>query len=118
MTYRITATIRIIIFLLTIAASFSVSAREVDLSKTDQTARFVPVVSDYTVEIYVDKVDGRPTKFRSNDSAIVDAGERTMAIRLEYTPATGTSLILGRRIGRIKHFLSAASKYRWPGLVG
>ncbi|MHC4374079.1 MAG: hypothetical protein GWP58_08230 [Gammaproteobacteria bacterium] len=84
-----------IILFVAIASYVNVSARVVDLSKTDQTARFVPVVSDYTVEIYVDKVDGKATKFRSNDSAIVDAGERTMAIRLEYAPATGTSLILG-----------------------
>jgi hypothetical protein len=65
------------------------------LAKTEQTAKFTPVVSDYTVELYVDKVDGKATKFRTRDTAIVDAGERTIAIRLEYTPAEGSSLILG-----------------------
>jgi len=89
-----TATLPIIAFL-TISLSFNVDAREVDLSTTDRTARFTPVVSDYTVELYVDSVDGKATKFRANDSAIVDAGDRTMAIRLEYTPASGTSLLLG-----------------------
>ena len=84
-----------IISILAIALSFNVYAREVDLSTTDRTARFVPVVSDYTVELYVDSVDGKATKFRANDSVIVDAGDRTMAIRLEYAPASGTSLLLG-----------------------
>lgn len=84
-----------IISILAIALSFNVYAREVDISTTDQTARFVPVVSDYTVELYVDSVDGKATKFRANDSVIVDAGDRTMAIRLEYTPAAGSSLLIG-----------------------
>ena len=81
--------------LVMISESRIVDAREINLAKTDQTATFMPVVSDYTVEIYVDKVDGTSTKFRSRDTAVVDAGERTMDIRLEYTPASGTSLILG-----------------------
>ncbi len=70
-------------------------AKEVNLAKTDETARFRAVTGDYTVDIFVDKVDGRATKFRARDTAIVDAGDRTMDIRLEYHPAAGSSLFLG-----------------------
>ena len=84
-----------LIALFVFATSANLDAREVNLAKSDQTAKFTPVVSDYTVELYVDKVDGKATKFRSPDTAIVDAGERAIAIRLEYTPASGSSLILG-----------------------
>jgi hypothetical protein len=92
---RVMATTRVMIALFALAMSAHLNAREVNLAKTDQTAKFMPVVSDYTVELYVDKVDGKATKFRTRDTAIVDAGERTIAIRLEYTPASGSSLILG-----------------------
>ena len=91
----ITSTKCLLIALFVFAVSANLDASEVNLAKTDQTAKFMPIVSDYTVELYVDKVDGKATKFRSRDTAIVDAGERTIAIRLEYTPASGTSLILG-----------------------
>ncbi len=88
-------TVHVLLALFLLSASVIVDAREVNLANTDQTAKFMPVVSDYTVDIYVDKVDGKPTKFRANDTAVVDAGERTMTIRLEYAPATGAGLILG-----------------------
>lgn len=91
----ITTSARWLLALFVFAVSTNLAAREVNLAKTEQTAKFMPVVSDYTVELYVDKVDGKATKFRSRDTAIVDAGERTIVVRLEYTPATGTSLILG-----------------------
>ncbi len=92
---RVTATTRVMIALFAFALSANLYASEVNLAKTDQTAKFMPVVSDYTVELYVDKVDGKATKFRTRDTAIVDAGERSIAIRLEYTPASGSSLLLG-----------------------
>jgi hypothetical protein len=95
MYHSVTGTMRVMITLILFAVSANLNASEVNLAKTDQTAKFMPVVSDYTVELYVDKVDGKATKFRTRDTAIVDAGERTIAIRLEYTPATGTSIILG-----------------------
>lgn len=95
MYHSVTGTMRVMITLILFAVSANLNASEVNLAKTDQTAKFMPVVSDYTVELYVDKVDGKATKFRTRDTAIVDAGERTIAIRLEYTPASGTSIILG-----------------------
>ena len=95
MTNRVTATTHVMIALFVLSVSASLNASEINLAKTDQTAKFMPVVSDYTVELYVDKVDGKATKFRTRDTAIVDAGERRIAIRLEYTPSSGSSLILG-----------------------
>jgi hypothetical protein len=93
--YRLATGVVVLIALLVLSGPKSADAREVNLANTDQSAKFFPVVSDYTVAIYVDEVDGEATKFRARDTAIVDAGDRTMNIRLEYTPASGTSLILG-----------------------
>ena len=95
MTNRYALPVRVFFALTLLTTCLALHAREVDLSETDQVAKFMPVVSDYTVEIYVDEVDGKATKFRSRDTAIVDSGDRTMVIRLEYTPASGTSLLLG-----------------------
>ena len=80
---------------LLLGVSSHAMAKEVNLAKTDESARFRAVSSDYTVDIYVDKVDGKATKFRARDTAVVDAGDRTMDIRLEYQPASGSSLLLG-----------------------
>ena len=95
MANRYALPVRVFFALTLLTTCLALHAREVDLSETDQVAKFMPVVSDYTVEIYVDEVDGKATKFRSRDTAIVDSGDRTMVIRLEYTPASGTSLLLG-----------------------
>ena len=80
---------------LLLGVSSHAMAKEVNLAQPDETARFRAVTSDYTVDIYVDKVDGKATKFRARDTAVVDAGDRTMDVRLEYQPASGSSLLLG-----------------------
>ncbi|MDB4307860.1 hypothetical protein N9985_01085 [Gammaproteobacteria bacterium] len=61
----------------------------------ENTATFVPVVTDYGVDIFVDEVDGQPTKFGELDSATVDAGEHELAVRLEYQPASGSAIVIG-----------------------
>ena len=90
---------RVMAALLTIASFFAatahVVAREVNLATTDETAFFDVAVSDYTVNVFVEQLDGQPVKFRARDTAIVDAGERTMAVRLEHQPASGSSILLG-----------------------
>ena len=40
-------------------------------------------------------MDGEKTKFGLYDSVIVDAGVRTLEVRLEYQPASGSSVLLG-----------------------
>ena len=52
-----------LIALFVFAVSANLVASEVNLAKTDQTAKFMPTESDYTVELYVDRVDCKATKF-------------------------------------------------------
>ena len=71
------------------------SGTQQNLATGDDFATFVPVVTDYGVDIFVDQVDGKPTKFGELDSATIDAGTHDLSIRLEYQPAAGSSVVVG-----------------------
>ena len=68
---------------------------ERSIAVTDTTAIFLPIAADWCVDFFVEKVDGAKTKFGVFDSVVVDAGARTIDIRLEYQPACGTSAVVG-----------------------
>ncbi len=70
-------------------------ARERSIAVTSDTAVFLPIAGEWGVDFFVDKVDGNKTRFGLYDSVVVDAGTRTLDIRLEYTPAAGSSLLVG-----------------------
>ncbi len=70
-------------------------AKEKSIAATDNTAVFLPIAADWGVDFYVEKVDGKATKFGAYDSVVVDAGSRTLDIRLEYQPASGSSVLVG-----------------------
>lgn len=65
------------------------------LLTTDQTALFLPPKIELDVDMFVDEIDGRKVKFQLSDSAMVDAGSHEVLIRLEYEPASGSSIIVG-----------------------
>ncbi len=71
------------------------TGKQHDMTSTNETAVFLPVVIDYNVDLFVDKVDGKPTEFGLFDQVNIDAGRREIGVRLEYMPAAGTSLIVG-----------------------
>ncbi len=86
------------VLLVLIAALFFAStgyAKERSIAVTDDTALFLPIAAEWGVDFLVEKVDGKKTKFGLYDSVVVDAGTRTLDIRLEYTPASGSSLLVG-----------------------
>ena len=70
-------------------------AKERSIAVTDNTAIFLPIATDWGVNLVVEKVDGKPTKFGLYDSVLVDAGDRTLEVRLEYKPAGGSSVLVG-----------------------
>jgi len=71
------------------------SGTQQNIANSGDTATFVPVVTDYGVDIFVDSVDGQSTKFGELDSAIVDAGKHNLVVRLEYQPAAGSAIVIG-----------------------
>ena len=73
------------------------SGSQVDLSKGNDSssAKFVPFVADYGVDIFVDKVDGKTTKFGELDSVLIEPGSHELEVRLEYQPAAGSSIVVG-----------------------
>lgn len=75
----------------------SCSGSQVDLSKENNSspAKFVPFVADFGVDIFVDEVDGKPTKFGELDSVLIDPGSHELLVRLEYQPATGSAIVVG-----------------------
>lgn len=70
-------------------------AKERSIAVTDDTALFLPIAAEWGVNFFVEKVDGKKTKFGLYDSVVVDAGTRILEIRLEYAPASGSSLLVG-----------------------
>ncbi|MEH6587765.1 MAG: hypothetical protein V7720_14480 [Halioglobus sp.] len=72
-----------------------VNSKEKSIAITDETSVFMPMATNRSVDFFVEKVDGKKTKFGRFDSVVVDAGTRTLDIRLEYAPAKGSSLLFG-----------------------
>ena len=72
-----------------------VYSKERSIAVTDNTALFLPIAAEWGVNFFVEKVDGEKTKFGLYDSVVVDAGERTLDIRLEYAPSSGSSVLVG-----------------------
>ncbi len=85
--------------LVTLFAAFLVTsagyAKERSIAFTDDTALVLPIAAEWGVDFFVEKVDGKKTKFGLYDSVVIDAGTRILDIRLEYTPASGSSLLVG-----------------------
>jgi len=71
------------------------TGKQRDMTTSTETAVFLPIVNDYSVNLFVDQVDGKPTQFGLFDQVTVDAGRREIGIRLEYQPAAGSSLVVG-----------------------
>lgn len=68
---------------------------EKNLATSESTALFLPVATDYGVDLFIDRLDGKPTEFGAFDQVTVDAGQRDIEVRLEYQPAEGSSLVVG-----------------------
>jgi len=92
--YKILSLLSVVILLSLMAGC---SGSQVDLSKENNSspAKFVPYVADYGVDIFVDKVDGKTTKFGELDSVLIDPGSHELVVRLEYQPAAGSTIVEG-----------------------
>lgn len=85
----------VLLAIVSVALMSGCAGKQQSLSSGSDEAVFMPVVTDYTVGLYVDRVDGKATKFGAYDQVSVDPGTHELAIRLDYTPAENTSLIVG-----------------------
>mgnify|MGYP001811809326 FL=1 len=65
------------------------------MASTTDTAVFFPIVTDYNVDLFIDQVDGKATRFGAFDQVTVDAGRHVLGVRLEYSPAAGSSMVVG-----------------------
>ena len=65
------------------------------MSSTENTALFLPPKIEASVDMFIDEIDGKKTKFNLVDSVQVDEGKHSLLVRLEYEPAAGSSLIVG-----------------------
>lgn len=80
---------------LSIPIIISCSGSKKILSSTENTALFLPSKIEAYVDMFVDEVDGKKTKFNLADSVQVDEGSHSLLVRLEYQPASGSSVIVG-----------------------
>ena len=86
---------RVTLVLVAAASFIGCAGSHRDLSTAENPAVFVPVVADYGVDIFVDEIDGKETKFGELDRVSIDPGTHEIAVRLEYQPAAGSSLVVG-----------------------
>ena len=82
-------------FILVIPMMYSCGGSKQVLSSTQNTCTFLPPEIEAYVDMYVDEVDGKPTKFNLADSVVIDEGEHNILVRLEYQPSAGSSLVVG-----------------------
>lgn len=92
--------IRPMVYLLTAVITITMltmgcTSKTKSLASTTDTAVFLPIIADYNVDLFVDRVDGKATKFGVLDQVTVDAGKHELGVRLDYAPATGSSVIVG-----------------------
>jgi hypothetical protein len=73
----------------------SCSSTKQTFSTSEKTAVFLPPKTEYYIEMYIEEIDGKKTKFKMEDTAEIDEGEHELRIRLESHPATGTAVIVG-----------------------
>jgi len=92
---RNTNWIRTILFLFVAVILAGCAGKHKNLSTSSDPALFVPILADEMVEMYVDELDGKAVKFAEFDSVSLDPGTHEIVVRLEYQPATGTSLVVG-----------------------
>lgn len=84
-----------ILICLLIPILISCSGSKKILSSSENTALFLPPKIEAYVDMFIDEVDGKKTKFNLADSAQVDEGSHKLLVRLEYQPAAGSSVIVG-----------------------
>ncbi len=84
-----------LIFIAVIPLMYSCGGSKQVLSSSQNTCTFLPPEIEANVDMFVDEVDGKPTKFNLADSVVIDEGNHNILIRLEYQPAAGSSLIVG-----------------------
>jgi hypothetical protein len=89
---RLTPLIR---FIPLLSILISCSGSKKILSTTENTALFLPPTIEAYVDMFIDEVDGKETKFNLADSAQVDEGNHKVLVRLEYQPASGSSVAVG-----------------------
>jgi len=85
----------IILICILIPILISCSGSKKVLSSTENTALFLPPKIEAYVDMFIDEVDGKKTKFNLADSAEVDQGNHSLLVRLEYMPAVGSGLAVG-----------------------
>lgn len=83
------------ILFVTTSIFYSCSGSKQVLSSTQNTCTFLPPQIEANVDMFVDEVDGKPTKFNLADSVVIDDGKHNIKVRMEYQPAAGTSIIVG-----------------------
>ena len=84
-----------ILICLLIPILISCSGSKKVMSSTENTALFLPPKIEAYVDMFIDEIDGKKTKFNLEDSVQVDEGKHSLLVRLEYEPAAGSSLIVG-----------------------
>lgn len=85
----------LILFITLLTIIISCSGSKKILSTTENTALFLPPNIEAYVDMFIDEVDGKETKFNLADSAQVDEGNHKVLVRLEYQPAAGSSVAVG-----------------------
>jgi hypothetical protein len=86
-----------LVCILVIGLGISSCATISERSHTDSSspATLTPFNNEWGVQIYIDELDGSKVKYSELDRLALDGGTHDLRVRMEYQPASGTSLVVG-----------------------
>lgn len=58
-------------------------------------ATLTPFNNEWGVQIFIDELDGNKVSYSELDRLALDGGSHDLGVRMEYQPASGTSLVVG-----------------------
>ena len=85
-------------FLSVLVISLGISAcaiSERSHTNSSSPAYITPFNNEWGVYLYIDELDGSEVKYSELDRLALDGGSHDIGVRMEYQPASGTSLVVG-----------------------
>jgi hypothetical protein len=86
-----------LVFMLVISLGISSCASISERSHTSSSspATLTPFNNEWGVQIFIDELDDSKVKYGELDRLVLDGGTHDLRVRMEYQPASGTSLVVG-----------------------
>ena len=83
------------ILVISLGISSCATISESSHTSSSNPATLTPFNNEWGVQIFIDELDGSAVKYSELDRLALDGGSHDLRVRMEYQPASGTSLVVG-----------------------